>query len=35
MRHWLLTLGKMDNAGLGGCWTYLRYRFIPAREYVN
>ena len=32
---YLRALGKMDNAGLGGYWTYLRYRFIPARGYVN
>ncbi|GAB4700786.1 hypothetical protein MOKP118_42850 [Mycobacterium avium subsp. hominissuis] len=34
-RKYLAALGKMDNAGLGGYWTYLRYRFIPAGEYVN
>ena len=34
-QKYLRALGKMDNAGLGGYWTYLRYRFIPAREYVN
>ena len=28
-------LGKMDNAGLGGDWTYLRYRLIRARPYIN
>ncbi|MBE5451227.1 Uncharacterised protein [Mycobacteroides abscessus subsp. abscessus] len=34
-QKYLRALGKMDNHGLGGYWTYLRYRFIPAREYVN
>lgn len=34
-RNYLKALGKMDNHGLGSYWTYLRYRFIPAREYVN
>lgn len=34
-QQYLRALGRMDNAGLGGYWTYLRYRFIPAREYVN
>ncbi|MGV0777719.1 hypothetical protein [Mycolicibacter kumamotonensis] len=34
-QKYLRALGKMDNAGVGGYWTYLRYRFIPAREYIN
>lgn len=34
-QKYLRALGKMDNHGLGGYWTYLRYRYIPAREYVN
>ncbi|BBX25998.1 hypothetical protein [Mycolicibacterium alvei] len=34
-QKYLRALGKMDNHGLGGYWTYLRYRFLPAREYVN
>ncbi len=34
-QEYLRALGKMDNAGLGGYWTYLRYRFIPARNYIN
>jgi hypothetical protein len=34
-QKYLRALGKMDNHGLGGYGTYLRYRFIPAREYVN
>jgi hypothetical protein len=34
-QKYLRALGKMDNHGLGGYWTYLRYRFFPAREYVN
>lgn len=34
-RKYLAALGKMDNAGLGGYWTYLRYRLLSAREYVN
>jgi hypothetical protein len=34
-QKYLKALGKMDNHGLGGYWTYLRYRFVRAREYVN
>ncbi|OLO98691.1 hypothetical protein BVU76_29590 [Mycolicibacterium porcinum] len=34
-QKYLRALGKMDNHGLGGYWTYLHYRFIQAREYVN
>lgn len=34
-QKYLGALGKMDNHGLGGYWRYLRYRFFPAREYVN
>lgn len=34
-QQYLRALGKMDNAGLGGYWTYLRFRFVPPREYVN
>lgn len=26
---YLRALGKMDNAGFGGYWTYLRYRLAP------
>ncbi|MDG4669471.1 hypothetical protein [Mycobacterium sp. 236(2023)] len=25
-------LGKMDNAGLGGYWTYTVYRFVPPHR---
>lgn len=35
VHRYLRALGKMDNHGLGGYWTYLRYRFGHAREYVN
>lgn len=34
-KKYLRALGKMDNAGLAGYWTYLRYRLIRARPYVN
>lgn len=34
-RKYLAALGRMDNAGLGGYRTYLRYRYIRAGEYVN
>ncbi len=34
-QRYLRALGKMDNGGPGGYCTYLRYRIIPAREYVN
>ncbi len=34
-QKYLRALGKMDNAGLGGYWTYLRYRLIRARPYIN
>jgi hypothetical protein len=30
---YLRALGKMDNAGLGGYWTYLRYKFVRASPY--
>ncbi|ASW91276.1 hypothetical protein [Mycobacterium marseillense] len=29
---YLRALGKMDNTGVGGYWTYLRYRFAPIRR---
>lgn len=35
VHKYLRALGKMDNAGLGGYWTYLRYRIFRARPYVN
>ncbi|WP_373140199.1 hypothetical protein [Mycobacterium marinum] len=34
-QRYLRALGMMDNAGLRGYWTYMRYRWVPARQYVN
>jgi hypothetical protein len=34
-QEYLGALGMMENHGLGGYWTYMRYRFFPACEYVN
>lgn len=33
--RYVRAIGKMDNAGLGGYFVYLRYRFLPARPYEN
>lgn len=34
-QRYLSALGRMDKAGPGGYWTYLRYRVRPAHPYVN